>query len=486
MLTQNPHHPAESSRFRRWIAHPLAVPVLMALVVLGVGAQVACSATIPTWSNDEPPHLGYIAALADGDLPTIDSPIVGDPEQFGAFADRVDGWDAAHDQIWTANHPPLYHLMLVPLWWAADGDPGSMFIAMRLVNTIGFALWVLLVAVIARELVPDRPAVPALAAVAAVTPTLAMRAGFLLNDGFSSTVALLGIWIAIRILRDRVTPARLVLLAAAGACSAGTRAPGVVLVAITTVVLLLVLWRREGWRTAIVASAVTGGVPAVATGWFYLRNLSLYGDLTGQSALLEKFERQPVRGLSDVPGIPSLVEGAQTTWPLLVALVLLAPTVAVTAWRRGSLRLDPVWVLLGLHAAATVANIVPFLLAGGGYHDRYFMPLAPLLATAAALGMLAVGRWWRTDDPLRRDWQLATAWSVLLLVWLVIGLTWMQLRHVFYPDAPHPVGGTLPGALLGLAAAAGVLVVVAFARRAVAVSPGSAMPVRRAAPVLTD
>jgi hypothetical protein len=480
VLTVNPRYAGFPARLRAWLAYPLVVPALMAVIVCGIGAQVACSATIPTWSNDEPAHLGYVAALAEGKLPTIDTPTVDDPARFGDLADRMKGWDTAHDHTWTANHPPLYHLLLVPLWWLSQGEPDNVFIAMRLLNTIGFAAWVLLVAVIARELVPRRPAVAALAAVATVTPTLAMRAGFLLNDGFGSAATLLGMLMAIRMLRDRVTPTRVALAALAGAGAAGTRAPGVLWVAVCTVVLLVALWRRDGWRTAIGTAAVVGGVPALATGWFYLRNLSLYGDLTGQGALLEKFERTPVHGLRDIPNVPSLVEGIETTPALLVALLVLAPLAALVALRRRDLRVDAVWVLLVLHAGATLANITTFLAAGGGFHDRYFMPIAPLLATWAALGMLEVGRWWHTADEERRDRVTAAVWSVALLGWLAGALAWMERRHVFYPGAPHPVGGVLPTVLVGIAALAGVLVVVAQ------VASPAARRRRRPAPVVAS
>lgn len=467
MLDAHPPRPTPLGRLQRWLLHPMAVPALMAVVVAAIGAQVAVSATIPGWSNDEPPHLGYIASLAEGELPTIYSPTVDDPERFGVLAERLDGWDEAHDHIWTANHPPLFHLLLVPLWSASDGDPASVFIAMRLINTLGFAAWILLVAMIARELAPRRPAVPALAAVAAVTPTLAMRSGFLLNDGFNSAATLLAMLMVVRMLRDDVTRTRVAIAALAGVAAAGTRASGVLFVAISSVVLLVALGRRDGWRSGVVTAGIVGGVPALATSWFYLRNLRLYGDFTGENALLAKFEREPVSGVLDIAGIPSLVEGLQTTWILIAVLLLLSPRVALAARRRGELRwgkeIDAVWVLLIAHALVTLVNIVKFLSEGGGYHDRYLMPLAPLLATWAALGMLHVGRQRPGEDAVRRDWRIATWWSAALLGWLVVGLTWMEQRHIHYLDAPHPASGLLPALLLLLSCAAGCLVLTAFA-----------------------
>ena len=335
-----------SLRLSRFATHPLAVPVLMAVLILVLGFQVACVYKIPSWANDEPPHLGYVGALADGELPTIESPIVDDRQRYGDFAEYLKGKDADHNEIWTANHPPLFHLALVPLWWISDGDPRSVFIAMRLANTVGFALWVVLVGLIARELVPRRRVVPALACVVAVTPTLAWRSGFLLNDGVSCAAGLLAMLMVIRMLRGEVTASRVTVAALAGTVAAGTRASGVLTVAACALVLLVVLVRRDGWRRGILTSAVVGGVPAAATSWFYLRNLDLYGDFTGQDALLDKFDRSPVTSILDAWSIPGLDEVVLATPLFLATLAALSPLAAVRWVRRRGPRLDAAWVLL--------------------------------------------------------------------------------------------------------------------------------------------
>ncbi len=457
MLTVNPatsRHPAVDS-LRRRSGHPMTVPVLMAVLVMAIGAQVACVFKIPSWGNDEPAHLGYVAALAGGELPTIETDTVQDPEDFGGLAGAMEGWDEEHGDIWTANHAPLFHVALLPLWWASQDEPQHVFIAMRLINTIGFALWVVLVALIARELVPRRPAVPALAAVLAATPTLTLRAGFLMNDGVSSAGALLALWMTVRILRREVTGGRLALAALGGVIAAGTRASGVLMVAVCCLALLVVVWRRDGWRRGVVAAGVVGGVPALLTGWFYLRNYQLYGDFTGQSALLDKFQRSEVTSIRDVWRIPSLDEAIYSTPIPLLILLVLVPIAVVARARRTGVQWDAAWVLLIAHAGITAVQIVGFLQAGGGYHDRYLMTVMPLLATAAALAMLRLGR--ASGTTPRRDWSVAAVWTALLLAWLAVALVWLERLQIFGRQNHHPVQGPLPEVLVGVGVCAGLL-----------------------------
>jgi len=447
-----------TGRLERLTANPLAVPILLACMLFAIGAQVACVFSFPSWSNDEPAHLGYIAMLADGRLPTIDSP--------SGFVGR----DEAHNHIWTANHPPAFHVLMVPIWWLLSGDPGAAAVAMRLANTLGFAVWLVLVALVARELVPNRPAVTALATVVAVAPTLALRSGFLINDGLGSSAAVLMMLMTVRMLRDELTPRRAAIAAVAGSIAAGTRAPGVLIVVACFVAVLIVGVSRHGWLRGTTYAGVVGVLPALASGWFYLRNYTLYGDFTGQDALLVKFGRAPVDSINDVLALRTVQETLAASPVPLLALALLGPLVVVGALRRGG-RPDAAWVMVAAHAGLTTANVASFILDGGGFHDRYFMPVMPLLATVTALGMLRVGDWWRRDhaSPEQRDWLVAAGWSTVLLLWLAGALWSFETRYSFYyPDlhGHHPVDGPTPYVLLGLATLLGAGVIATMLSRA--------------------
>jgi hypothetical protein len=287
------------------------------------------------------------------------------------------------------------------------------------------------------------------------------------------------ILLTIRMLRggaEAVTGSRVALAALAGTVAAGTRAPGVLVVAVCCLTLLVCLRReRRGW----VAAAVIGGIPAAATAWFYLRNLRLYGDFTGQGALLEKFERARLETWSDVPGIPGLWPPVTAAWIPLTLMATVVPYVVVRRVvrraRNGVLwswRPDPAWTLLVAHALLTLVNLVGFVRAGGGFHDRYLMTAMPLIATVSALAMLSIRRpgLKAVDGPSaptrRREWRVAARWSVLLVVWLVVAFGYRETFHLVRTQDRYPVEGPVPVLLLALAASLAVLVVVVMFQRA--------------------
>lgn len=349
---------------------------------------------------------------------------------------------------------------MVPVWWVASDQQTAMIITMRVTNTLGFAVWLYLVGAVARELVPRRPAVSALAVVVAAAPTMVLRSAFFVNDGWAAASTLLLFLMTVRMLRGPVTSQLLITAAAAGVVAAGTRAQGVLAVAVCASALLVVISGRDGWRRGVGVFVAVGGIPAAAVGWFYLRNLRLYGDLTGQDALLDKFDRSPVTGLDQIDEIPGLVEPALATGIVLAAALVLVPVFLVRWVQRHGLRPDAAWSLLVIHALVTVQNVVAFLATGGGFHDRYLMQIMPVLATATALGMLEVGRWWSRaslDQAAadRRDWWTASGWSAVLLVWLACTVAWLEHHYVFSRQTSSPVDGLLPDALVVLALAAG-------------------------------
>ena len=478
-------HPSASRRLtdtaRRFARHPHAVPLLAALLLALVGTQIALVFKVPSWGNDEPAHVGYVASLAEGRLPTIESNIVDDPARFPGTAVEFRGWDEDHGDIWTANHPPLFHLAMVPVWWAASEHQSAMVITMRLANTLGFALWLFLVGVLARELVPRRPAVSALAVMVAAAPTLVLRSAFFVNDGWASASALLLFLMTIRMLRGTVSVHHVGWAVAAGTVAAGTRAQGVLVVALCSAALLVGLARRDGWRRALGVGAAVGGIPAATFGWFYLRNLRLYGDLTGQDALLAKFDRSPLASLRQIDNIPGLTEPTLSTLLVIIAALVLVPIALVRSVRRHGVRPDAAWLLLGIHALVTAQNVAAFIATGGGFHDRYLMQVMPLLATATAVGLLEVGRWWRPPPCASaaaelRDWWVAAAWAVVLLVWLAGALAWLERYYVFTRQESSPVDGAFPDVLVVLAVAVGAAVVAVMVTNARALSSARRVP----------
>jgi hypothetical protein len=395
------------------------------LCAVALGALWAVS--VPAfWPVDELSHVAYARAISEGRLPTIEDPIPagGVPGIGRRLAFERDARHADRLDIWTANHPPLHPaLAALPLGLGRVlGAPGLGFLGARLIAVLAMGLGVALTGVLARLLVPDRPLVPVgAAAFAALVPGVAHIAGLVMNDSLSfalCTLLLVGTTLVVR--GDRAHPRAVLAVGAVGAAAALTRVSALPLVALAGAACTLCAWRRAGARAGLRAAALTGGLPVLGAGWFYLRNLRLYGDLTGTAALLRKFDRDPNAELGSVLTsgryyvdqwdrlLGDLSTGVWTSgWRepagRVVGAVLLAGlVVAAVGWlRRRPLALPReagAWVVpLGFLLALVLAS-AQFHARGGSAHARYLVSALAVLAVVAAvavgrLGGRASGRW---------------------------------------------------------------------------------------------
>jgi hypothetical protein len=397
---------------------------LLSLVSFGISLRFAF-AMPPLSGWDETAHAGYAIELARGNLPRIDTWVLDDHRRFPQLSDAIAGWNPRGRQIWVANHPPLYYLVVAPFMALADrlGVPGAGLLAMRVLNAAGTAGCVVVVGLIARELV-GRRAVTLLAAVlVASAGTLAMQGGYGYNDGIAALVGGLALLAGVRLLRRGPTFRCLTVVALAAAAAAGLKAPNLVAVAACVAMAgAAVLVHRPGRHLAIRALGAGGlvaAVPALAFGWFYLRNLRLYGDLTGAEVLLTGFQRRARGSVLET----ALDPGFHRRWfeeiwirptydpnlRVIPYVILAAAFLGLFLLGRDRLRapaMEPpgstldarmpparrgvllAWWILGLHAVVLLALLVQFHSSGGYVHRRYLLSLLPVLATVLAVGLL--------------------------------------------------------------------------------------------------
>jgi hypothetical protein len=240
---------------------------------------------------DELYHVGYVAMVLDGQLPTLTTSLpVGEVPLAPA--------DGQPRRVYVANHPPLFYAVTaVPVGVGRLLDaPAAGVLAARLVSVSLAAAGVALVAWLAVLLVPGRPQVAVGAAwLAALLPSLPHVSAFVYNDGLGFLAATATLVAAVAVLRRGPALPRLAGLTAASAAAALTRAPGLALVVFAAVAasggVLLHQGRRRGRQ--VLAAAGAGAVVAGAAGgaalWFYLRNRSLYGSLSGAAYNQEVF-----------------------------------------------------------------------------------------------------------------------------------------------------------------------------------------------------
>jgi hypothetical protein len=379
-------------------------------------AAVQALAIRPYLPPDELYHVGYAATVLGGRLPTLTAPL-----PTGRVPLLPD--DGRPRRVYVANHPPLFYLVTaVPLWLGERlGSPRAAFLAARLVSVSLAATGLVMVAWLTVLLVPGRPRVAVGAAwLAALLPSLPHVSAFVYNDGLGFLAATAALVAAVAVVRRGPTLPRLAGLAAATAAGALTRAPDFALVgAAGAAAAAGVLLHRGGGPArrvllAAAAGALVGGTAGGSAIWFYLRNRSLYGSLTGAAYNQRLFGFKPEDHVAELLGSPAyllrLYDGLWVwtrfslprvpTPPVLVAVPRVLALVAIAGLgvaAAGSLRGRRVggpdapavaaWALALAWGVAVYVMVAFYDGHGGHTHPRYLFPGLAVLAVAGALGM---------------------------------------------------------------------------------------------------
>ncbi|MGY0535947.1 ArnT family glycosyltransferase [Nocardioides sp. YJ-D4] len=482
---------------------------VLLLGVLGFAMSAQVAIAMPAlFKADERAHAAYAVALSQGTLPTIDTDIPDDPARYPQLAESLFGADEAHRDIWVANHPPLFYAMSLPLVWLGDavGSPGLTLLGMRLLNALGFALTTIMVGLLARELVPRRPAVPVIASAMCIgCGAMTFVGGGIYNDGWSSAAAFMTLYLGFRMIRQGVTRERLIAAAAVGVAAAGFRSTGLVAVLFLGACVLVAMWLREPslrtflrgtfWRAVGIAACI-GMAPVVVFGWFYVRNIELYGDPTASGSLFEKFGREPngttLFQLVNPEFYGHLLGSLWTdgnianTWSQAAVIVLtltlaglvLDAAAKANPRRTGVLRrirLAPqstmqhrqdlaIWALLGGYCLLILINVAGFIAGGGWIHARYAVPFLPFLAAGAGIAALRLGRLL----PLRVPTGSRTGVTALdeardLRIGLGVSLAFMVVGLVCHLDTEQYVDGPVSSTFALVALVAADLVMFAVA-----------------------
>jgi hypothetical protein len=376
---------------------------------------------------------------------------------------------------YTANHPPLFYaLEAAPLTAGVHaGHALAGFRAARLLNVaIGMAA-VVAVAWLVRELVPARPDLAV--ASAALTGTVGLLVAVssqLYNDALALATITGALAATVALIRRGPSPWRLAMVGGLALAAASSRASGLleaclVIPAAGVAVALHPARTRlfPARRPAVIVGAGTAAATAVRTtwwrqlargaaagaagallvaggiGWFYLRNVRLYGDATGAGIVARMFpaagQRMTVpqvlesrtfwtviydgsfgRGLllRESPlltHVPTALGGVLGLGLCLAALrraarwladrrstgaaevpvedALASAREAPTAWMPPRWLLATVaWLLVALHVAIAVATLVGYVASGGFWLTRYVLPSVSIVALLLAVALAAI------------------------------------------------------------------------------------------------
>lgn len=398
-------------------ARATAIAIGVLAVVAGLLAMTAALVVPAGLPYDEPAHWSNVLFYAEH----LGPPVLGDP-----------------GVSYQGQQTPLYYALAAVLVRVV-GDADAAFLAVRLLGVAGAVALTLLTAGILARSIPGRPVVILTGtAFIALNPMFAVIAGSVQNDTWTLVWAFALLWAALPFV-DPSHPAPRpwawgLLLGALGSAAILTKLSIAPLVAIVLVLLLV--------RRRIVMALTAGAVVLAACGWWIVRNLLLYGDLTGQAGVEQA----------------GYEFGQGALGPLHLARSALTYLFLPTEYLRNSISapwwIDAIVVVLGLAAAAGGV-----LLAVRARRDC--APGAVLLLVV--VGAVSVAAWL---VQVTFGWHVAfrTAYGVLPLVALAFGYATQAI--------PSRRGGIAIGVMLGML----LLVVAGWVAVAASAEPAQLVP----------
>lgn len=379
---------------------------------------------------DENWHYAYVQHIATGKgLPRQP------PDQYGHLARQE------------ASQPPLYYLLAAAVtWWIPQDDLPAYLrsnpqfspvpwgtrdnqnvtvhtdaerfpyrgavLAVHLSRAVSILLGAATVActyALARKLFPGARVLAYGAMLAtALTPGFLFTSALVNNDILVAFLCSLTLVLLARIWRSAASVAMGSSLGVALGCAALTKLSGLLLWVFAGLVLAAIAWRKRDPRLVTRVALPAFGLAILISAWWYVRNWTLYGDVTGLNMMLDIVgRRDPGFGLRDVW---SELEGIRWSyWALfgwfnvpvaswlyraydLLSLAGLAGlVVACVRWTR-----QKAWAQLGAAAALIAWLVVSFVglvrwtLTTVGSQGRLLYPAISAISILLVSGWLAL------------------------------------------------------------------------------------------------
>ncbi|MDE2859073.1 MAG: hypothetical protein OXN94_14610 [Chloroflexota bacterium] len=236
---------------------------------------------------------------------------------------------ADHNQLYRqqASQPPLYYLMMAPVWAALDkgdfdeffrlspfaivGDPMRLgnrnrifyrqpyppnlhqgaSLTLYVIRLLTLGMGTMAVAAVyqsARTVMPGRADIAALAsALTAFNPQFVFISASVSNDGLVIMLSALITWQTLVMLRDGFQTRRSLILALLIALASLAKLSGLVFAALVILAGVWILIRSRDRRGFFILLGAALVIWLVLAGWWFLRNLALYLDPFGTAAMLD-------------------------------------------------------------------------------------------------------------------------------------------------------------------------------------------------------
>lgn len=261
---------------------------------------------------------------------------------------------------------------------------------------------------VAVELWPERPRQQALfLAVAGLNPMLLYIGSSVNNDNLVVLFGSLLLWYLIRSLRTGFSALNAVVVGISWGAATLSKLSGLLLLGPIALALLSLAYRDRRWGRWSALGLVVLAVGLLLSGWWFARNVSLYGDLFGLERMLDIWGERAA-GEWDLATLVATVQYAQETFwsrfgygQIVLPGALYAPFVALTIsgvagflWRLRQAaratreRQAGAWLVLAAAACVYLLAFAYFMWRNpSGANGRYIYPAIAALAAFVATGL---------------------------------------------------------------------------------------------------
>jgi 4-amino-4-deoxy-L-arabinose transferase-like glycosyltransferase len=357
---------------------------------------------------------------------------------------------------------------------------------------------VLTVYALGRTLWPQRRALAWLAmSFVAFNPMFLFISGSINNDNLITFLAALTLWQLVQLVvarSDEPSDWQLAGLGILVGLAALTKVSGLGLLGLVGITLLVWGVRRRSWHTIILGNGLVGLMTIAIAGWWYWRNVTLYGDWSGAENMIAMMGGRPVSPtleqlLAEVPGLLRSFWGlfGYFSVPLPTAIYWLLNLLLVTglvglltALINRSQKLPPylgqAWPILLGWIGLMLVGLLQWTLRTPATQGRLLFPALAGLAILWAAGWIALAP---------RPWYVL---PVLAMFVLAVWVPWGVIR----PAYAHPASVVaLPPSVQRLGIIFGDKInLLGYENKVAAVQPGETLPLtlywRGESPLETD
>jgi hypothetical protein len=151
----------------------------------------------------------------------------------------------------------------------------------RLFSTLLGAITIVATFALARELFPQQITIAlGAAAFIALLPQFIFISSAISNDNLATALTASALYLIVRIARRGMNLSRVLVLGILVSAALLTKLTTIALSPLVLIVLAHSALKERNWRSIITNGAILAALVALIAGWWYFRNLFLYGDLT--------------------------------------------------------------------------------------------------------------------------------------------------------------------------------------------------------------